>query len=192
MAYGRGGRLAAELSATAIARRIVARRGDRRRLPGLSGGGGSGRPSCFAKNVSSACLRDRRGVRAVLAVLGEDRRRQSAGCRAARRTRTSRGRADRASSCPAAARPPSSEITCAVPVLPDDVVARRSARGRRCRRRSPPSTGRRGSPAAFSGFIVDRRLRRRRRHRLPAAAHRRPPSAGAASRACRRWRASPS
>ena len=44
-------------------------------------------------------------------------RRQSPGCRAARRTRTSRGRAGRVSSCRASRRPVF-EITCAVPVLP--------------------------------------------------------------------------
>ena len=46
------------------------------------------------------------------------RRRQSAGCRAARRTRTSRGRAGPVPSFPPRRVPPSSEITCAVPVLP--------------------------------------------------------------------------
>ena len=93
------------------------------------------------------------------------RRRQSAGCRAARRTRTSRCRAG---PCRAGRgrRPRCCEITCAVPVLPET-----SWPWIRARPPVPPALTTIHSPSrmacSFSGSISHLRLRRRRRHRLP-------------------------
>ena len=91
---------------------------------------------------------------------------QSAGCRAARRTRTTRCRAGPAR---LALKPlaPSSEMTCAV----RSCLTRRGRRPWRCRPclpRSRPSTGRRGSRRS-SGLQPGLALRGRRRHGLPAA-----------------------
>ena len=145
-----------------------ARRRRRRSVARSAAEHGSGRPSFFAKYVSRMCLRDRRRVRAVHRRARRRPRRRSPGCRAARRTRTSRCRAG---PCGPAARRPR-------PLIRDDlrgaglaahVVAAiwRAAPVPRAVDDQPQAVADR---LQLLGVISTVRLRRRRRHRLPARA----------------------
>ena len=140
------------------------------RLGTIAGFGGSGRPSFFAKNVSSMCCATSAAFAAVDAVLEEHdagnlrvvaRREEHEPAVVAQVLVVLPGRG----ACPAF------EITCAVPGL-----ARRRRSPSTCalaaRCRAPLTTIHRPSRIAcsLSGSMSTLRLRRRRRHRLPPVA----------------------
>ena len=134
-----------------------------------SASGGSGRPSFFAKNVSSMWCATQRRVAAVHAVLEE----HDAGDLRVVARREEHEPAVVAQVLVGLARPrpcPAFEMTCAVPVLPDTScpgILRRAARAARSLTTiHMPSR----IACSFSGSSVDLRLRRRRRHRLPPVA----------------------
>src|SRR5687767_5151579 len=118
MAYGRGGRPAEALSATRIAGGSSPAAGIGGGSPGTGGGGGRALPSFFAKNVSRACLATTAAddpcspcsAKITPAICGLSR-----GARNTNQPWSLRF----LEVFPLAALAPSSEITWAVPVLPE-------------------------------------------------------------------------
>ena len=102
--------------------------------PSCVGGGGSGRPSFFAKNVSRMCCAIGAAFAAVIAVLDED---DAGNLRVVARREEHEPAvvAQVLVGLAAAAAVPWFEMTCAVPVLPDTSSPVDARACRRCRRR---------------------------------------------------------